>query len=362
MKQNNDINLMEHKDVPTSFIQFSASGTTNIVVPEIIDFKSSRNYISWGEDNKLPYFIWDTYLKCSDLQALVNTTSDYVVGDNLEIIKPDYLLTEEDSFEDLIQKLVFDYILFGGFAVECIRNAQGEIVRCNYINVMNVRVDEALTTAWLSNNWGSWNGKNVITLPLYDKNETQNHFIFYYRGSITRNINPVAIWHSGLKSACVLNEIRNYNLSNIQNNFNANVMIALNGVQIKNAELKDIKEKLEAGYTGTDNAGKTLLINNSNAEGKVEVIRLDSDKAADIYKNVAESSVTDLQCSFRINPILIGINVPTGFSKQEYSQAYALYKATVIKPLRNNIKNALKKIKIDVHFNDTQIDFGDDEQ
>lgn len=350
-KQQNDLNVF----------QFSAINTDCITVPDIIDYKSSRDYVSWGADNKLPYFIWDTYLKCSDLQALVNTTADYVTGQDLEIIKPDELFTEEDSFEDLLQKIVFDYILFGGFAVECIRNANGNIVRCNYINVMNVRVNEDLTTAWLSNNWGSWNGKNVISLPLYDKNEAQPHFIFYYRGAITRNINPVAVWHSGLKSACVLNEIRNYNLNNIQNNFNANVMIALNGVQIKSSELKDIKEKLEAGYTGTNNAGKTLLINNSNSEGKVEVIRLDSDKASDIYKNVAESSVSDLQCSFRINPILLGINTTTGFSAQEFQQAYSLYKVTVIQPLRNNITNALRKIKIDVNFKDTKIDFGENE-
>lgn len=340
-----------------NILYFSAANSVS--VPEIVDCKSTRSYISWGEDNKLPYFIWDTYLKCSDLQALINTTVDYVTGENADIVKPDYLLTEEDSFDDLLQKIVFDYILFGGFAIECIRNANGDIVRCNYINVQNVRVDDALTTAWLSNNWCSWTSKSLIKLPLYDKNELQNHFIYYYRGHITRNINPVAMWQSGLKSACVLNEIRNYNLSNIQNNFNANVMIVLNGAQIKSAELKDIKEKLEGGYTGTSNAGKTLLINNSNSEGKVEVIRLDSDKASDIYKNVAESSVDDLRCAFRINPILLGINVATGFSKQEFQQAYALYKATVITPLRNNVANALSKIKIDVKFNDTNIEFQD---
>lgn len=342
-------------------MNFNAVNPDCITVPDIIDYKSSRNYISWGEDNKLPYFVWDVYLKCSDLQALVNTTADYIYGSDISITKPDYLLTEEDSFEDLLQKIIFDYILFGGFAVECIRNANNDIVRCNYINVMNIRVDEALTTAYLSNNWGSWNGKNVISLPLFDKNEQQPHFIFYYRGAITRNINPVAVWHSGLKSACVLNEVRNYNLNNIQNNFNANVMISLNGVQIKQAEMKEIKEKLEAGYTGTNNAGRTLLINNSSSEGKVEVIRLDSDKASDIYKNVAESSVSDLQCSFRINPILLGINTTTGFSSQEFEQAYSLYKVTVIQPLRNNISKALKKININVDFKDTKIDFGTDE-
>ena len=334
--------------------------TSNAVsVPEIVDAKSSRGFVLWGEDNKLPQFIWDTYLRCSDLQSLTGTTVDYITGDNIEITKPDYLLTEEDSFEDLIQKIVFDYILFGGFTLEGIRNSKGELVRLNYISVMNVRVDEDLTTAYLSNNWGSWSGKNVITLPLYDKNNKQDHFIFYYRGAITRNINPISIWFSGLKSAVVLNEIRNYNLHNITNNFSANFAVVLNGATIKQAELAEMKEKLSAGYTGTDNAGRTLIINNSNSEGKVELVRLDADKCSDLYHNTADSSVSDLQRAFRINPMLIGENVQTGFSKQEYQQCYALYKHTVVGPLRNNICKELKKVNIDVKFNDPNIDFSD---
>ena len=31
---------------------------------------------------------------------------------------------------------------------------------------MNVRVNEDLTTAYLSNKWGSYSGKDIIELPL----------------------------------------------------------------------------------------------------------------------------------------------------------------------------------------------------
>lgn len=352
---------MTKKKENTIDLQLSSLFPTQsaVSVPEIVDAKSSRGFVLWGADNKLPQFIWDTYLRCSDLQSLANTTVDYITGSDMQIDKPENLLTEEDSFEELIQKLVFDYILFGGFTLEGIRNKQGSIVRLNYINVMNVRIDEDLTTAYLSNSWGSWSGKNTITLPLYDKSEQQEHFIYYYRGAITRNINPVSIWFSGLKSAVVLNEIRNYNLHNITNNFAANFAVVLNGAQIKTAELNEMKEKLNAGYAGTDNAGKTLIINNSNSEGKVELVRLDADKCSDLYHNTADSSVSDLQRAFRINPVLLGENVQTGFSKQEYADCYALYKATVVAPLRNNVTNALKKVNLNVTFNDANIDFSD---
>lgn len=330
-----------------------------IKIPTIIDKKSSRGFILYGEDNTLPNYLYNTYLTCSDLQTLINRTADYVSGSQ---ITSNYnrLSSEEESFEEVLRKLIFDYVLFGGFALECIRNKSGEIVRINYINFMSVRVDEGLTTAYLSNKWCSWNGKNMIQLPLYDKNQTQDHFIYYYRGVLTRNIYPVPIWFAGLKSAQVLNETRNYNLRNIQNNFSANVVVAFNGTNIGDDELQEIKDGLNDQFSGSENAGKTVLINNPNSDGKIEITRLDSDNSADLYKNLQESSQADLQMAFAMNPILIGVNVQTGFSKIEFAQAYALFKSTVIEPLRRNIKKAFGKLDIQIDFMDFKIDWQDE--
>lgn len=52
-------------------------------IPEIIDKKTSKKYINWGEDNKYPNYIWDSYLKCSNLQAIINTLSDYIIGEGV---------------------------------------------------------------------------------------------------------------------------------------------------------------------------------------------------------------------------------------------------------------------------------------
>lgn len=347
------------KDNNIQFMEFRSFLPEAIKVPDIVDRKSSRGYVLWGEDNKMPQYLWSTYLKCSDLQALVNTTVDYMAGGQNEVTKPDNLLTDDDSFQDVIQKAVFDYILFGGFALEGIRNAKGDIVRVNYINVMNVRTDEDLEMAYISNSWDEWSAKKIIKLPLFDKNELQPHFIFYYRGAITRNINPIPIWFAGLKSAQVLNETRTYNLRNIQNNFSANVMVTLNGAILKQNELQDIKDKLEMGYSGSENAGKTLVINNANENGSVEVTRLDSDKSADLYKNVQDSSIEDLYGSFRMNKVLCGKNIQTGFSKVEFENIYALYNATVIEPLRNNVTKEFAKLGVNIHFENIQINWSE---
>lgn len=335
---------MENEILQLNFAQ------QQVVVPEIVDKKTSKGYVNWGEDNKFPVYIWESYLKCSNLQSIVNTVTDYIIGDGIDT-KYTYLSDDDETLEEVIKKATLDYILFGGFAVECIRNANGDIVRVNYQNVMNIRVDEELTTAYLSNKWGSWSGKSIVTLPLFDKSIKQPHFIFYFRGSITRNINPIPIWVSALKSVEVLNQTRTFNLSNITNNFNGGALISFNGTQLKSKEMKEIKEKLEAGYTGTDNAGKMLVVNNPNGEGKIEVIRLQPDNMSDLYKGLQESSINDLFVAFRCNPILLGKNDTNGgFNKQEFAEAYELYNRTVITPLQNNIVNSLNKLGLEIEF------------
>ena len=332
-------------------MKFATVTPHGIVIPDVIDKKTSKKYINWGEDNKLPNYLWDNYLSCSNLQAIVNTISDFVIGEGVE-----HNFTQE-QFEDNVSKWVLDYILFGGFAVEGLRNRNGDIIQLNYINVMNVRVNEELDTAYLSNSWGSWSGKYITELPLFKSNEKQPHFIYYFRGNITRNINPVPMYIASLKSIEILNNVKNFHLNNLTNGFSASVIINLNDGNIKTRELKEIKEKLEEKYTGSSNAGKFILMNGGDKEHAATVERLDADNFGDLYKALTESSENDLFVAFRINPMLVGVNVQTGFSKEEFENAFALYNSTMITPLKNIFTKQFRNLGVELSFKDFKINW-----
>ena len=75
--------------------------------------------------------------------------------------------------------------------------------------------------AYFSKLWGSYSGKDIIELPLYNPNETQNHFIYFNRGKITRNINPTPTY---IDTKC--NSTRNFHLNNLKNGFNVSAIIS----------------------------------------------------------------------------------------------------------------------------------------
>lgn len=332
-------------------MKFATVTPHGIIVPDVVDKKTSKKYINWGEDNKLPNYLWDNYLSCSNLQAIVNTVVDFVIGEGVDTV------FSQKDFADNIQKWVTDYILFGGFTVEALRNRNGDIAQLNYINVMNVRVDEELTTAFLSNNWGSWSGKDIIELPLYKEDEKQPHFIYYFRGNITRNINPIPMYIASLKSIEILNNVKNFHLNNLTNGFTASTIINLNDGTIKTRELAEIKKQLEEKFTGSSNAGKFILMNGGDKDHEATVVRLDADNFGDLYKALSESSENDLYVAFRINPMLVGVNVQTGFSKEEFENAFALYSSTVITPIKNIFIKQFEKLGVPVSFRNFKINW-----
>ena len=332
-------------------MKFATVTPHGIIVPDVVDKKTSKKYINLGEDNKLPNYLWDNYLSCSNLQAIVNTVVDFVIGEGIDTV------FSQKDFAENIQKWVTDYILFGGFSVEGLRNRNGDIAQLNYINVMNVRVDEELTTAFLSNNWGSWSGKDIIELPLYKEDEKQPHFIYYFRGNITRNINPIPMYIASLKSIEILNNVKNFHLNNLTNGFTASTIINLNDGTIKTRELSEIKKQLEEKFTGSSNAGKFILMNGGDKEHEATVVRLDADNFGDLYKALTESSENDLFVAFRINPMLVGVNVQTGFSKEEFENAFALYNSTVITPIKNIFIKHFEKLGITISFKDFKINW-----
>ena len=68
------------------------------------------------------------------------------------------------------------------------------------------------------------------------------------------------------------------------------------------------------------------------------------------YYALQDSSKDDLFVAFRMNPILVGVNVETGFSKEEFENAYSLYYATVVKPIQNDIISCFDKLGVNVTF------------
>lgn len=327
--------------------------TKEIPKLEVVHQRGS-SYLYYGKDNMFPDYLWDLYTKSSQFASIVNTMVRYIIGNEIINNSPMKIVNRKgDTMERLIEKIIYDYVIFGGFAIQIIRNRLGEVAELNWLDFRYVRTNEDEDSVWYCKYWKKRNA-NMKVYERYNANSKQPVSVFYYKGNITRNEYPVPFYISALTALEISTQIPEYHLNNLTNGFHPNCIINFNnGGGLSEDVMNEIEEKLYEKFSGVQNASKFLLSFNDDTEHSTTIERLSDEGNVDIYNTLAESIKTDIYNAFRINKLLLGnAEDNTGFNKQAYIESFALYNKTVILPIQNEIKAVLNSV-----LGDGMIDF-----
>lgn len=94
------------------------SNTVDITQPE--EIAARGGFMQWGSDNLFPETLIGCFEDCSILATCVNSITDYIAGNGVD---NDVVINREgELLSELIQRIVFDYILTGNATVQIIRN------------------------------------------------------------------------------------------------------------------------------------------------------------------------------------------------------------------------------------------------
>ena len=118
-----------------------------LVIPQAIEKDiRGKSYISWGEDNLYPQYLYDLYENSATHQSICKGVSEYIYGQGVDTaLLPDYLLrpinNDDETLDDIIKKAIQDYVIFGGFCVQTIFTEDGTRVAEMYnLEMENVRI------------------------------------------------------------------------------------------------------------------------------------------------------------------------------------------------------------------------------
>ena len=306
-------------------------------------------WLAWGESNRFPNYLYDLYLHSSQFSSIVNTMKDYVLGD--EVVNHTNMMTinrKGETFNDLLENITLDYILFNGFAFQVIRDHNGNIAELNYVDFRTCRINEDEDKIYVNSGWKRDVAKRGIQTKVYErfmKGTKQPNSIYWYKGHNSKDEYPTPTYMGALTSLEISTQIPNYHLSNILNNFTPAAIINFNDGNIMADDVKDeIEEGVKEKFTGTNNAGRIMLSFNPDTEHATTVERLQDDGLENKYQSLSQSVTADIYSAFRINSVLVGLNKDTGFSKTEFSEAFTLYQKTVIKPMQQDLIDALETV------------------
>ena len=342
---NNNIELKKNNLAFAALNPYVTTNTVENVEKEI----SGVDFTAWGTDNQYPDYLFSLYTECTTLQSIINGTTDFACGNDITCNVQSFskvVNKNDETISDIIQKIVSDYIIFGGFAIQVIRNANGEISELYWVDFTKIRSDKKNEVFFYSEDWCKSYGRvKYIKYPKFNPDDSNASSIFYYKGNKTRGTYPVPLYNAAITSCELEKKINEFHLNEISNNFLTSKIINFNS-GIPDDDLKnEIERNINEKFSGSENAGRLLISFNANKDSETTITDIPMDDFADRYEALHKRSREQIFTAFRATPNLFGLMTETtGFNEQEFAEAFKLYNRTVVKPIQKVIVDAFDKI------------------
>ena len=324
-------------------LQFSAiDKVITKSIPEPIEKEyTGKGFISYGVDNAYPQFLFDLVNDCATLSSIVNGIVDYVKGNNITST----IMTQEEA-EDFVEKTATDYLTFGAFYWQIIRNLGGKVQKINWLDARYVRTDKDNNLFWYSEKFGEkWGRQNAIVYPRYNPDRLDPESVICVKAPLSRGVYGNPIWSGAIKDAVIETKIEDFHLNELYNNFMGSAVISFNNGIPTDEQKKEIEKNVSEKFGGVENSARFLLIYNDSKDNATTVERLSSDDFDKRYESLAKRSREQIFVAFRAIPSLFGLMTEsTGFNEQEFQQSFKLFNKTVVRPIQVKITSALAKL------------------
>lgn len=334
---------------------------------------SGQKYYMYGDRNIYPQYLFDLYENVSSLKSVINGIADYVVGENTTISIERFqeeMNRNGETIEDIVHQIEIDLAIYGGFALNIIRDKSGKVAEIYNINYQNLRSNKDNTEFYYSTDWTKSYGRVKSTVyKRYEIDGKEPSSIFYYKNEKYRTY-PSPMWGAAVNSAECLKHISEFHLNSLYNGLTSDFIINFNGGKPTDEQKAEIEENLAEKFTGYNNGGRQMLSFNDDMQHKTTVEALPQTNFIDRYNSLYQTCLKDIYTSFRCHPAIFGLPTEnTGFNSQDLAEAFKLFNTTVVLPSQKTIKRCFERIfgvkevititPLTISFNETDVDSTD---
>ena len=344
-----------------SFAAIDSYLETNIVSP-VEKVLAGRDMVEWGTRNAYPDYLLDLYNNVPTLRSIINGNIDYVAGDDVTIMPLQEEFTNQemnmrgDTIREQVKDIAKDFEIYGGFALQVIRNLAGEVAEVYYIDMRYLRTNKEGDVFYYSEKWGKSSRTDIVVYPAFlpkieweklsDEERNRHASSILFVKNVHTQVYPAPLYAASVKACEIERLIDEFHLSDINNHFVSSAIINFNngdpGQEIKSEIERGFNEK----FCGASNGGRVAFSWNPNKESATDIVEFKMEDFGERYKALSQHSRTQIFTSFRAIPLLFGLTseVNTGFSTEEFEQSFKLYNRTQIQPVQRLICDAYDKI------------------
>ncbi|MFT3908313.1 MAG: hypothetical protein QM737_02720 [Ferruginibacter sp.] len=302
------------------------SETVNKIATELLNFSGIKmpepveqlgtftdKYRPCGVDNKLPYFFLSLYNSSSTHAAIIRAKVNYIIGDGLKFKDGSELkgmANANDSFTELVRKIVMDYEIFNRFAVKVTYNSLKQPIAYHCVPVWQVRFNDDRTKFWVNDNWKTSMKATVYNKwspnPLDDSSK-----IFYYDNYVPSESIHYTLpeYYPCCTAIMADSQIDKFTLNNLDSHFSVSSLISFYmGANISDADKGKINNDIKSAYTGA--TGKKIMVNYQSPDSKEPTVQnIASNDWADVFAETGQRTKETIITGHEVPYMLVGIPV-----------------------------------------------------
>lgn len=364
-KRGRPLGSTKKTDVATSYM-FQANFEKQIEGAPI-NRNSNRGWVNWGLRNDYPIKLSELYFNSIVHKSCVDFGVTAVVGDGVDyqamnMDKTEVMPNQYQTWDEFIRCLVLDYILYGSYAFQIIRNKDGRTFSYYHQPISSVRCsprDEEgnITSYWLCQDWTATGKYPPIEIPRFgfQEEETINSgkpYLFVYE-TYTPDLDYYSTpkYVGALKAIMTELELIRYDLRSVKNNFSANGFLVLPRVE-SDEERRDLLNNIKNSFVGADNANALVVTFSNGDENDSNVakfVKIDKDSNnVNLFAESNQRNIDRIVTAHRIpSKALIGMPIDgatLGGGGNEVNVAWNLYNKTIATEYRNAVLTTINKM------------------
>lgn len=334
-----------------------------VVYPEFVAQKN-KDWVLYGEKNDYTKYLIDLFNRHSEHNAIITAKTSYVGGKGLtydktkvedpaQQAKLDSFIARANDFygwNEMLPMLAMDFELFNGFALQVVYGRGGKITDIYHIEFSKIRIRKDNKTAYYCGNWFQGkpeSDKSFKSYPLYTDEIKSGSAIFYFKVRRPTSVEygdtyPIPDYVGATSAIETDINIDVFHLSNTQNGMTAQGLLTFFNGNPTPEDKRKIKQMFENNYTGPNKAGKTILsFVNENQKG-AEFTNLGASDLDKQFEQLSKRLIQKICAGHKIDPVLIGIDTATSWTRTNLIEKYERFKNTYVEPRQKHVLDVIK--------------------
>ena len=325
-------------------------------LPQFVEVRS-KEWVMYGEKNDFPDYLIELLNTSAMHNTCVRAKIEATIGEGISSENP-IVNSDGELLSDLIEKVAYDKVVFGGYALNILwskdRESIAEVYHLPFSKVRSGKQDEEnkVNNYFFSSNWNNTRKYKPLEYAAFsttnNKGENANQIYYSFDYNPSADVYPVPDYIGALTDVSLDASISRFHDSNLKNGMHPSLLINFPAGEPEEREKQRLYDDLIDAYTNVENSGKVLLTFSDGPElaPQVQTITQQNDQ---YYIVVEERLTSRILSAHRISsPLLLGIRTSGGSSlgnnAEELEVSFSHFLSTTIESITKNLSKSLLKV------------------